>query len=147
MKNFILSMSILVSICFALSERNVSAAGRAEYAKCAIMTFEKEYQQTTAVFVGEVLNAKKLGDKRIFEFRVKKYWKGIAKRKAIVEVNEYARYQAQFQVGGKYLVFARAQEDGKLFDRRCSRSKDLDGYGGELQEDLKKLGKAKTFKD
>jgi len=140
-------LSLIISIAFALSEKGVSAVGRAETAKCATMTFEKEYEQTKAVFLGEVLNARKEGDKSIFEFRVKKYWKGIARRNVIVEVNEYARYQAQFKIGGKYLVFARAEGDGRLFDMRCSRSKDLDGYGGAVQEDLKKLGKAKTFKD
>jgi hypothetical protein len=112
--------------------------------KCAIMKFEKEYEYSKAVFVGKVLNIRKDGNKKIFKFAVKKYWKGIESKTVVVAVNENPRFQAQFQIDGEYLVFAKDDEAGGLFDGRCSRSKDLEGFGQAVKEDLEKLGEAKT---
>jgi hypothetical protein len=49
------------------------------------------------------------------------------------------RFQAFYQVGGKYLVFARANDEGDLTDGRCSRSKDV----SDATDDIKGLGKSK----
>jgi hypothetical protein len=52
---------------------------------------------------------------------------------------ETTRFQAWFQPGESYLVFARAGEDGRLRDGRCSASKLL----SEASKDLRELGRAK----
>jgi len=107
--------------------------------KCAIPSFKAAFQNSSAVFAGEVLSETKSGDEKTFEFRVLKYWKGAGRKKIKVSVNETARYQAWYQVGEKYLVFARVDEDGRLRDGRCSASKLL----SEASKDLKTLGRAK----
>ncbi len=149
MKKLIVLFVLVISIgSISFSDLTVSGAPAPLSAKCAIMNFEKEYEFSKAVFVGEVLKVEKDGNAKNFEFRVEKFWKGIESKTVEVRVNERARYQAQFKVGGKYLVFAKGNEDdGTLWDGRCSRSKDLKGYGGAVEEDLKKLGEAKTCVD
>lgn len=110
-------------------------------AKCAIPPFKEAFKTASAVFVGRVKSEKKKGDNRIFEFEVEKYWKGTKKRKIIINVYETARYQAWFEVGGKYLVYADSEE-GELRVGRCSRSRDA----SDASEDLGKLGKGKRPK-
>ena len=107
--------------------------------KCALPSLKTALQNSGAVFVGEVLSEAKDGDERTFEFRVKKYWKGAGKKKIKVSVRETARYQAWYQVGESYLVFARTDEDGRLRDGRCSGSKLL----SEASKDLRELGRAR----
>jgi hypothetical protein len=107
--------------------------------RCVVPNLKTALQNSSAVFTGEVLSETKNGSERIFEFRVGKYWKGVGKKKIKVGVNETTRYQAWFQVGKSYLVFAYADEDGRLRDRRCSGSKLL----SEASKDLKELGRAK----
>jgi len=107
--------------------------------KCAIASFQTAYSQSKAVFVGEVVGEDKDGDTRTFDFKVEKYWKGSDAAKVEILVYETARYQAWFKKGGKYLIYATADEDGKLHVGRCSRSRDLEN----AEEDLQKLGKGK----
>ncbi len=111
----------------------------AEGAKCAIPNFQTAYRGSKAVFVGEVVGEEKNGDLRIFDFKVEKYWKGANAKRVRVYVYETARYQAWFKQGGRYLVYAGADADGRLEVGRCSRSRDA-----EDAEDLPKLGKGKT---
>jgi hypothetical protein len=127
---------LLLSNVPAETEKSVTAAN----GKCAIPSFKAAFQNSSAVFVGEVLGETKNGDEKPFEFRVLKYWKGAKGKKIKVSVNETARYQAWYQVGEKYLVFARTDDDGRLRDGRCSASKLL----SEASKDLKILGRAKT---
>lgn len=108
-------------------------------AKCAIPNFENAFRNSKAVFVGKVTNVTKVGDDRVFEFAVEKYWKGAVKKRMTVSFYETTRYQAWFKLGETYLMFAGGDPDGQLTVGRCSRSKDLSQAG----EDLKKLGKAK----
>jgi len=113
-----------------------------ENGKCAIAAFNNALSNSSAVFVGKVKSEKKVGDTRIFQFQVERYWKGSKKKKIEIRVHETMRYQAFFEVGGKYLVYASADEDGALYVGRCSRSKDA----GEASEDLQKLGNGKRPK-
>jgi hypothetical protein len=113
----------------------------AAYAKCAIPPFSEAFKASSAVFVGTVKSEKKEGDTKIFEFQVEKYWKGTKNKKIKINVYETARYQAWFEVGGKYLVYADSA-DGNLRVGRCSRSRDA----GDASEDLGKLGKGKRPK-
>jgi hypothetical protein len=66
--------------------------------------------------------------------------RGAANREIKINVQETARYQAWFEVGEKYLVYARGSEENeKLWETRCSRSKLL----ADASEDIKVLGKAR----
>ena len=144
-KSILLFVFVIVIGFVGYFYESVSANTASPTAKCAIMKFEKEYEFSKAVFIGEVLKIEKDGNARIFEFRVKRFWKGIDSKTVKVRVNERPSYQAQYKVGGRYLVFAKAkEEDDTLWDGRCSRSRDLAGFGGEVEEDIKKLGEAKT---
>ncbi|HEX8246990.1 MAG TPA: hypothetical protein VF599_02305 [Pyrinomonadaceae bacterium] len=131
-----------VICCLILLLSNVPAETKiyaSANGKCAIPNTKTALQNSSAVFAGEVLSETKNGNERTFEFRVGKYWKGFGKKKIKVSVYESARYQAWFQVGKSYLVFARTDEDRRLRDGRCSGSKLL----SEASEDLKALGRAK----
>lgn len=107
--------------------------------KCAISSFQKAFDESEAVFVGEVLSEKKDGNTKTFDFKVEKYWKGADSKKIKIDVYETARYQAWFKVGKSYLVYASKDEDGNLRVSRCSRSKDVEF----AEEDLQKLGTGK----
>lgn len=107
--------------------------------KCAIPTFQRAFQESKSVFVGEVVSEEKNGDTRIFNFKIEKYWKGADKQNIEINVYETARYQAWFKKGEKYLVYATADEGDKLRVGRCSRSRDAEN----ADEDLRQLGKGK----
>ena len=85
------------------------------------------------------MSDEKSGDVRTFEFKVEKYWKGSMKKKVEIFVYETRRFQAPFEKGGKYLIYAGADDEGKLGVSRCSRSRDFES----VEEDLQKLGKGK----
>ncbi|MCO6511977.1 MAG: hypothetical protein J5I65_14420 [Aridibacter famidurans] len=132
-------LAILVTTAFSLP--TAYADGRC--ARCAIPDFEREYENSKAVFIGTVKKALEDGDRKIFEFEVEKYWKGVEESKVVVAVHENPRFEAQFAEGGRFLVFAKSDEEGGLMDGRCSRSKDLDKFAEGAEEDLRKLGPAK----
>ena len=138
---------VLGGLVFSTSNFVVEARNETTIAKCAIMNFEKEYERSKAVFVGKVVKIEKDGNTKIFTFKVKKFWKGVDRKTVKVSVGERARFQSPYKVDGKYLVFAKESEEGKLRDFRCSRSRDLNGFGDMAKEDLKKLGKGKTCID
>jgi hypothetical protein len=131
---------------FLISSNNfeVSSANGPTNAKCAMLNFEQAYDQAKAVFVGEAIAIETDGDKKIFEFKVKKFWKGIEDTKIKVSVYENMRYQSPYKVGETFLVYAKDDEEGGLFDGRCSRSRDIEGFDPSLKEDLKSLGEGKT---
>ena len=117
------------------------AEGTADYsAKCAIPSFQSAYQQSKAVFLGEVVGEEKQGDVRTFDFKVEKYWKGADAKRVEILVYETARFQAWFKKGGKYLIYAAEDDDGNLRVGRCSRSRDAEF----AEEDLQKLGEGKS---
>ncbi len=140
----VISFGIVTSI---ISVNHPPAEARSPFAKCAIMKFKDEYKRSKAVFVGKVINVDRDGDKKVFEFAVKKFWKGIDGKKVKVSVHENRRYQAQFKIDRSYLVFAKESDKGEIWDGRCSRSRDLEGYREAVEEDLRKLGKGKTCID
>lgn len=107
--------------------------------KCAVSSFQKAYDNSDAVFVGEVVSEKKDGNIKTFDFNVEEYWKGADSKKIKINVYETMRYQAWFEVGESYLVYASKDEDGNLRVSRCSRSKNIES----ASEDLQKLGKGK----
>ncbi len=115
--------------------------------KCATPSFDSEYRDSSAVFVGEVTKSGKEGDKRLFVFRVKHFWKGVSSKEIEISVFENMRYQAAFEEGKSYLVFAKSNEDGSLYDGRCSRSGEIGGYSSSLKDDLLSLGEPKTCID
>jgi hypothetical protein len=132
-----------VICCLILLLNNVPVETKSIVAakgKCAIPNLKTALRNSGAVFVGKVLSETKNGDEKTFEFRVEKYWKGATRKKIKVSVLETSRFQAWFQVGESYLVFAGADEDGKFRDGRCSASKTL----SEASKDLKELGRAKV---
>lgn len=143
-KVILISLVLLATFIFSGNSK-VSTASESSGARCAIPKFENAFENAKAVFVGKVLSKKSEGSLKIFELEVNKYWKGVEERKITINVYENPRYQAQFEIGKSYLVFAEADDNGKLFDRRCSRTKLVTENSVEdLSEDLEKLGDAKT---
>lgn len=147
MNNKIIAACVVVfsAIFFGLSSNITEAEDfipAKENGKCAISAFNNALSASAAVFVGTVKSEKKTGDTKIFQFEVERYWKGSKKKKIEIRVHETMRYQAFFEVGEKYLVYATAGENGGLYVGRCSRSKDA----GDASDDLQKLGKGKRPK-
>jgi hypothetical protein len=125
---------------FSSNFQTAESADRANFgARCAIPSFERAYEQSKAVFVGEVVGEKKEGDIRAFDFKVEKYWKGADAKNVEILVYETARFQAWFKKDGKYLIYASADENGGFRVDRCSRSRDVEF----ADEDLQKLGEGK----
>lgn len=125
----------LTSSVFPFKTKNSGNA-----AKCRVPTVKTAYNESKAVFVGEITGVVEDGDMKTFTFKVRKSWKGKANREIKVSVRETARYQAWFEVGEKYLVYARGgDENEKLWEIRCSRTKLL----ANASEDIKELGRAK----
>ncbi len=118
---------------FAYFPAEIKSAGR-----CAVANLKAEYANLKTVFAGEVLSVISDGDIKTFTFKVEKHWKGAASKEIKVNVQETTRHQAWFEVGEKYLVFARGDKTGgKLWEARCSRTKTL----RDASEDVSELGK------
>ena len=107
--------------------------------RCAVSSFNSSYRQSKAVFVGEVVSEEKNEDTKTFKFEIKRFWKGANAKNIEINVYETTRYQAFFKKGEKYLIYATAGEDGKLYVSKCSRSDNA----ANAAEDLRKLGKGK----
>ena len=122
-----------IGLGFSSNFQTAESAG-----KCAIPTFQTAYRESKAVFIGEVVGEEKTGDKRIFDLKVEKYWKGVSSKRVRVYVYETPRYQAWFKQGGRYLIYATADTNGRLYVGKCSRSR-----GADDEEDLPKLGKGR----
>ncbi len=143
MKNRIIITALILSAVGIIFSSNFSKAASInqsnEAARCAIRSLKDAFSNSEAVFSGKVLSVKKNGDTKTFEFKVEKYWKGAKAKKIKINVYETPRYQAFFEVGEKYLVFAEITEDGELRNVRCSRTRALSAAA----EDLNSLGKGK----
>lgn len=111
-------------------------------AKCNVPTVRGAFQTSKAVFAGEVVSEEKNGDVVTYKFEVEKYWKGEGKKEIEIFVYETSGYRAPFKEGEKFLVYALADEEGRLTVRRCSRSRDL----RYAEDDLRELGEGKTPK-
>ena len=144
-------MKIIGTLCLLLGSLfvgstsfDVSSANESLNVKCAMPNFKNAYKNAEAVFVGEVIGVEKKGEIKTFEFRVKKFWKGIEDTTVKVITNESFRYQAPYKVGETFLVFAKDNDKGGLWDGRCSRTRNMDSFAPSLKEDLKSLGEGKT---
>lgn len=107
--------------------------------KCRVFSFNEAYNASEAVFIGKVSSVEKNGDVKTFVFEVEKYWKGSNKKKIKIDVYETMRFQAYFQIGKQYLIYATPNNEGKLSVGRCSRSREAE----DAKEDLEKLGAGK----
>lgn len=136
-QKIIVAIAVLSAVFCAVSSKTATAEN--ESAKCAIASFENAYSRAEAVFLGKVVSEEKNGNVRSFEFEVEKYWKGANKKKIKIDVYETTRYQAWFRSGGRYLIYANPNNEGNLSVGRCSRSREADNAG----EDLQKLGTGK----
>src|SRR5215203_622674 len=126
---FVIAFAAVISATGLLSNFQTaeSASGTVNFGgKCAIQSFQAAFDGSKAVFVGEVVGEEKNGDIRTFDFKVEKYWKGADAKRLEISVYETSRFQAWFKQGGKYLIYAPADEDGHLRVYRCSRSRDLE---------------------
>jgi len=139
---FIIALAIVFSaVVFGFSSNFQKAESAANFnLRCASLPVQAAYRQSKAVFVGEVIGEEKNGDTKSFNFKVERYWKGKSAKKIKIDVYETSRYQAFFKKGEKYLIYADADEEGKLRVSRCSRSRDVEN----AEEDLQKLGKGKV---
>jgi hypothetical protein len=144
MKNRILLSGALVFSAFVigLSSNVEKAESRGSGARCIVFSVKGALQRSTAVFVGEVTGDEKNGDIKKSTFKVEKYWKGENRKEIEIFVYETARFQSPFKEGEKFLVYAMADDDGKLTVSRCSRSRALEN----AEDDIKQLGKGKTPK-
>ena len=121
------------------NQSQVSAMESKTFAKCRMPSFQEAYTESKTIFAGKIVSVRIEGDEKIFKFRVEKYWKGAKNKTVEVKYYETTRYQAWLKVGGRYLVYARGNDDGTLSDGRCSLTKNyLDAKG-----DLKLLKKGK----
>lgn len=132
-----LAVAILTNLLWNNSE--VSAKESEIIAKCAMPTFTRAYADAKTIFVGKVLSLRTEGSEKILTFRVEKYWKGAVAKKVEVRYFETFNYEVWLKTGGRYLVYARGNEDGSLSDGRCSLTKKYT----EARSDLKRLKKGK----
>lgn len=143
-------MKIFVLFCLLTgSVLSVGAESAATVSKerCAIRPFQAEYDASAAVFVGEVVEVSQVENKKYFTFEIKKYWKGVKSEKIKLLVYENPRFQAPYEEGKTFLVFAKKDDDDVLFDSRCSRSAEIESSSSNLNDDLEALGEAKTCID
>jgi hypothetical protein len=139
-KMMILRFAVVWSLISTFAVLPFKAASAEIRAKCRVPSVEEAYKNSKAVFIGEILNVVKDGDVKTFTFKVEKRWKGAAGKQIKINVQETSHYQAWFEVGDKYLVYARGSEkDEKLWEVRCSRSKPLT----DASEDITELGRVK----
>lgn len=103
-------------------------------AKCRVHDVKTAYISSKAVFVGKVVSVEGKNGVKTFTFQIQNRWKGAAGKKARVSAHESMRYQAWFEVGKKYLVYADGDADGKLWERRCSRSKPFEDAAQDIKE-------------
>lgn len=126
---------ILMFIVFPFKTKSAESA-----AKCAVPPIKAAYADSKAVFAGKVTSVTKNGDVKTFVFEVERYWKGVSGKQIEISVQETMRYQAWFEAGESYLVYARGDAENKtLWERRCSRTKRL----SEASEDISRLGRAR----
>lgn len=136
MKRFILLVALTI---FGIASTHINAAESELMAKCMVPSFKASYQNSKTIFVGKVLSIRKENDYKILTFQVDKYWKSSVKKTVEVKHYEAYNYKVWLQTGGKYLVYAYGDENGNLFDGKCSFTKKY----SDAKSDLKKLGKGK----
>lgn len=137
----VLRNAVIYCLIFTYAIVSFDAASVPTAGKCKVPNVETAVKNSEAVFTGKITKVAADGDVKTFTFEVEKYWKGAESEKLEINVQETMRYQAWFEVGETYLVYAHggAEEDGKLWEVRCSRTKLL----ADASEDVAELGRAK----
>jgi len=135
----ILFLTIATFTSILTNHPEVSAKEAETIAKCAMPNFTRAYADAKTIFVGKVLSLRTEGSEKILTFRVEKYWKSAVTKTVEVRYFETFNYEVWLKVGGRYLVYARGNDDGTLSDGRCSLTK----KHSEAGSDLKKLKKGK----
>jgi hypothetical protein len=108
-------------------------------AKCRIPTLQEAKNEESAIFEGKILEVTPNENGKTFVLSVNRNWKGAKTKKITIFVNESARFESWFEIGKKYLVFARLDDSKKLVVGRCSRSNEIE----QAADDLKSLGKSR----
>ena len=139
-----IKLLLLAILCTAISAFGIEPAADN---RCAIRSFQAEYEASAAVFVGEVVKMQESDGSKYFVFKVSKFWKGVRSEHIKVRVHENPRFQSPFEEGKTFLVFAKKDDEGILWDGRCSHSSEIGGTSSTLKDDLEKLGEAKTCID
>lgn len=111
-------------------------------ARCYIPKLPEAVSYSKAVFSGKVISVEADGDTKIFTIQVSRYWKGPVSREVKIYILETMRYQAWYELGQSYLVYAGMNNKGQLVDGRCSATKRI----RDAKADLKYLGKGKKPK-
>lgn len=117
--------------------------------KTAKQLVELEHKESTAVFVGEVIEIivpetppGGLPRPAEVKFKVQKQWKGVAGDEIkVFTATICCMCGYNFEVGVSYLVYAYGTEG--LWTNTCTRTTPL----GDAEKDLKVLGKAKSSKN
>ncbi|HEV7644186.1 MAG TPA: hypothetical protein VGO50_09620 [Pyrinomonadaceae bacterium] len=142
-RKILLAMLAVLSLSLSVSPNSFHTSSPViiedAFAKCRIPPFREAYTGANTVFTGKIIGVVQNERGKTFEFQMEKYWKGRSQKKVKVTVYETTRYQAIYQMGKRYLVFASAGSEGDLRDGRCSRSNDI----ANAAADLKALGKGK----
>ncbi len=142
--NKLLSISLILGIVlstFASGNPNVSVEERSVF-DCAIATVKDEYKRSKAVFIGKVVKITEDSDTKTFEFAVQKYWKGVKRKTIKIKVSKTMRFEPFYQSKKSYLIYAFVDEQGFLRVEKCTRGSQIEF----AKEDLKILGKAKSFR-
>lgn len=129
---------LAVLVTFPFNFQNAGSAVSVN-GKCALPSFQKAFQDSDAVFVGEVISQQSKSDVKIYDFQVERYWKGKGLKNIQVTAFETPRFQSSFEKGKRYLIYAVNDGKGNLVVGRCSQSKNIE----DATADLRKLGKGK----
>ncbi len=142
----------LVALALVLLTACASLLGRPEVChacSCANVTVQQAFEQSSAVFVGKVLDQAEvfdphedsgvIGRRYAVRFEVQAYWKGDVPSQAIV-YDSFTSCGIGFTEGSSYLVYAYERQPGEWTTHLCSRTKELAG----AEEDLQELGEGRT---
>ncbi len=125
MKSIIFSILIIAVLCFGTTEI---------FAQCSCepnLTVQEQFQRSDAVFVGKVVEAKKIYQENtdsyevLIKFEVTQTWKNDLEK--FVTVRELSGGTNGFQPNAEWLLYAFKVNDGTLqiFRNCCSRTKPL----------------------
>lgn len=111
--------------------------------KCVPASTGEARKRAEVVFVGTVIDSQRELSPNGLEWRVRlkveDFWKGDVKDEVVV-YTDTSDCAVSFEVGKKYLVYARRQEGrGRLFTHLCMKT----GPADAAAEDLAKLGRPK----
>jgi len=118
-------------------------SSEAQACLCANRSVNQLKKESKAVFTGKVVEVSREFDNYAMFYRVKLSVERTWKNAQAGEITVYSRggCSVWFVPGKEYLVYAYAGKDGNTLETDlCSKTRQV----GMAEEDLKKLGKAKT---